>query len=683
MNRALGSVLLPAAFLLAISNPGTAQATADQLAFFETKIRPVLATRCYKCHSHRSKKLKAHLYLDSRAGMLSGGDTGPAIVPGKPDQSLLLTAIGFLDYDLQMPPKKKLPDSVANDFRTWVQMGAPWPEQSVTAAPTSTATVPTDWDKLRREHWSYRPITKPTIPTVKTQPWSGNPIDAFILARLHEAGLEANPPAPKHILIRRAYIDLTGLLPSPDRVTAFLEDKDADAFAKVVDELLASPRYGERWARHWLDVARYSDGEGGFLDRAALPHAWRYRDWVIKAFNEDLPYDQFVIQQLTSDLLGDPELRVAGGFLAVGPTYTADGGDPIAVAEAKAETLNDRVDTVTRSFLALTVACARCHDHKFDPIPTADYYSIGGVFQNTKLTKQSIADKPSTDLFNKEMAPIQKADALLKAFLDGESKAYQQRVLQTNLSEYMLAAVEISRIRLTDKKRDILAFAKKRKISHAILTRFLQWFTNKGRRKPFKEFQPYFDWVDANKKGYVIDEELRAITLAIQNTTNEILQSHEQDLATYQLAVKGNSKLPKPKPSEAYARLNKNLRNHCSPDFKKSSMVELEPAKQTRLAAFRDTLAQANKHKPKPLPEAHFLTESGSDDMAIAIRGDIRKRGEVVPRRFLHIIAGENAQHFTRGSGRQELAAAIVDENNPLTARVMINRIWQHHFGQA
>jgi cytochrome c553 len=687
VNIANCSSLLSAALALLVLtiSSGVAQepAAAGHLAFFETKIRPVLAKRCYQCHSHRAKKLKAHLYLDSRAGMLNGGDNGPAIVPGQPDKSPLITAIGFLDYDLQMPPKKKLPDQVVSDFRTWIQMGAPWPKQSLSPTTTAKSTGPTDWNKLRQKHWAYQPIANPETPTVNNQTWGGNPIDAFVLARLHDAGLQANPPAPKYLLIRRAYIDLIGLPPSPAQVTAFENDHNDNAFAKVIEELLASPRYGERWARHWLDVARYSDGEGGFLDRAALPHAWRYRDWVIKAFNEDLPYDQFIVQQLTGDLLGDPELRVAGGFLAVGPTYTDDGGDPTSVAEAKAETLNDRVDTVTRSFLALTVACARCHDHKFDPIPTADYYSIGGVFQNTRLVKQSIASKSATDLFNKAMAPIQEAESRLKSFISEESKVYQQGVLSQGLSQYMLAAVEISRLRLSDKKRDVRTFATEQKISHTILNRFLQWITNKGRRQRFKEFQPYFDWVDANSKAYVINEELRAITKAAQETANAIITSYELGLESYQIAVKDNPKLPKPKASEAYSRLNRDLRNHCSPDLKKSNMVELVAAKQTHLSALRTTFTKANQQRPAPLPEAHFLAESGSKDMSIAIRGDIRKRGQVVPRRFLHIVAGEDAKHFTKGSGREGLAEAIADKSNPLTARVMINRIWQHHFGQA
>jgi len=656
--------------LLVCSNSVAAQSDTkpDQIAFFETKIRPVLAKTCYRCHSHRAKNLKAGLHLDSRAAMLEGGDNGSVIVPGDSSKSRLIAAIGYLDNDLQMPPKKKLPAAVVVDFEKWIKMGAPWPKETATLAKDAEPEASKDWGKLREAHWAYRLIANPEIPQVTRQDRVNNPIDAFVLARLEEAGLEPNPPAPKRILIRRAYIDLIGVPPTPAEVEAFVEDESPEAYGKIVDTLLASPHYGERWARHWLDVARYSDGVGGFLDRAALPHAWRYRDWVIEALNKDLPYDQFVTQQLAGDLMGDPSLRVAGGFLAVGPTYTADGGDPKAVAEAKSETLNDRVDTVTRSFLALTVACARCHDHKFDPIPTADYYSLSGIFQNTRLTNQTIASKKAVDAFNKGMAPLRAAEAGLKTFIKEETKAYQDQVLLQDLPEYMLAAVSLSHLRIANKRQDIRAFATEHKLSHHILGRFLQWFTNKGSRKRWKEFQSYFDWIDAHSNDYFLDEELCATVAAIQKDVNVIIKASGKSTG---------------KAKQAFNRMNRDLRNHCAPNFNQSNMVELGSAKQAQMKAMRDAVADAKKTKPKPLPEAHFLADTGSRDMAISIRGNIRKPGKVVPRRFLHIVAGEEAPHFKKGSGRMQLAAAIVHKDNPLTARVMINRIWQHHFGRA
>lgn len=657
--------------------------TPDQISFFESKIRPVLSNICYKCHSHRADKVISHLYMDSRAGFLKGGDNGPAMIVGDPNKSLLIKAIGYLDNDLQMPKKKKLSGKVIADFTQWIKMGAPWPKEAAPLAKPVKPKVPIDWDKLRNEHWAFRPIANPTVPKVKDGKRVRNPIDAFVLSRLEQAGLKPNAPAPKDVLIRRAYIDLIGRPPTPAQVAAFVKDESPDAFAEVVDELLASPHYGERWARHWLDVARYSDGEGGFLDKARLPLAWRYRDWVIEAFNRDLPYDQFVTQQLAGDLLGDPKLRVAGGFLAVGPTYSSDGGDPKAKAEAKAETLDDRVDTVTRAFLALTVSCARCHDHKFDPIPTADYYSLAGIFKNTKLTQQSIATKAEIERYNKKIAPLRQAEAALKKFIGDQTKAYQEQVVTQGLAKYMLAAVSFSRARLKDKRSNVQTFAKEQQLSSEILGRFLPWITKKTTRGKFKEFKAYFDWVEAHNKTYVIDEDLRALTAGIQNNINAIFENRAKALKQYQQAIKSKKNVPKPKDPEPYVRLNKELRRHCTANLGKSKMVELGSDTQKKLATLRKAASEAKKGTPPPLPEAHFLAEAGSSDMAIAIRGNILKPGKVVPRRFLHIIAGEKAAPFKKGSGRTELAAAIVDRKNPLTARVMINRIWQHHFGRA
>jgi len=371
------------AVLMALPGLQAEEPTAEQLTFFEQKIRPVLAEHCYKCHSSQSKKLKAELYLDNREGLLKGGETGPVVVPGKPEASLLIRAVVYLDNELEMPPNKKLPDRAIADLQEWIRMGAPWPEENSPSA-KKTEVGAQDWNKLRLENWAFRPIKKPVPPGPGNKALVNNPIDNFVLEKIETAGLEPLGKAEKRVLLRRIHLDLTGLPPTPAQVDEFLADKRPDALKHMIDSLLDSPHYGERWARHWLDTARYSDGLGGFGDNGPLPGAWRYRDYLIRAFNQDLPYDQFVKQQVAGDLIDEPLAVYGTGFFAIGPNYKPDGGDPEAKAQAEAETLADRIDTFSRAFLGLTVQCARCHDHKFDPIPTEDYYSMAGIFKSTQ-----------------------------------------------------------------------------------------------------------------------------------------------------------------------------------------------------------------------------------------------------------------------------------------------------------
>ncbi|MBA4146872.1 MAG: DUF1553 domain-containing protein [Verrucomicrobia bacterium] len=350
-----------------------AEPTPAELAFFENKIRPVLVNRCYKCHSTDSEKLKGNLSVQFREAILKGGNNGPAIVPGKPEESLLIAAIRHDDPDLKMPPKgEKLSDSEINDFVTWIRMGAPDPRKSDTLAETT-------WGKTTRDHWAFQPIQYPAVPKVKSKEWSANPVDVFIYAKLEENGMKPSGPAEKRTLIRRATFDLIGLPPTQKEVNAFLTDDSPNAFAKVVDRLLASPQYGERWGRYWLDVARYSDTRGD-IQRNRMdenyPHAWTYRDYVIRSFNEDKPMNRFIVEQIAADKipLGTNRWTLAAlGFLTLGDRFNNNRHDII----------NDRIDLVTKGLMGLTVSCARCHDHKFDPVSQKDYYALYGVFANT------------------------------------------------------------------------------------------------------------------------------------------------------------------------------------------------------------------------------------------------------------------------------------------------------------
>ena len=416
-----------------------AKPTPDQVNFFESKVRPLLAENCFRCHGGDSKKKpKADLTLTTLQGMLQGGESGPALVPGNLDKSRIIEAIRYRNENMAMPPKKPLKPAQVKVIEDWVSMGSPWPgfEGEIVLQATEED-EPYDWDKFRKGHWSFQPVAKEDPPQVKQADWPRDDLDRFVLARLEAAGLKPNPPAKKRVLIRRATLDLTGLPPTPAEVSAFLEDASEDAFAKVVDRLLDSERYGERWARHWLDVARYSDGLGGFGDGQDLPNAWRYRDWVVKALNDDLPYDQFVRNQIAGDLVEPEQDALGTGFFAVGPTYKGDGGDPEATNVAKAETLSDRVDTLSRAFLGLTAACARCHDHPFDPITIKDYYAIAGIFNNTRNVDKPVASKEEVDAYNAAQAEIRKKQDEIK-FWSEDLRENGSRSLMRQSDQYLV-----------------------------------------------------------------------------------------------------------------------------------------------------------------------------------------------------------------------------------------------------
>lgn len=502
------------------------QFSAKQLEFFESKVRPLLVQHCYDCHSTDAKKLKAALYVDSREGILKGGDSGPAVTAGKPNESLLIDAVKYKSFE--MPPDGKLQSEQIAALERWVKMGAPWPAVTTTQAVTPPEQM-IDWDTARQSHWAWQPVERPEIPQIADKD-NLQPIDALAAVERSAAGLTPSLRAPSAVLARRMYLDLVGIPPTPTQVEEFVAASKRNpqhATVELVEQLLASPLYGQRWGRHWLDVARYSDGFGGFLDNAALPDAWRYRDWVVEAFNADMPYDEFIRLQLTGDMTGRREDAIATGFLALGPTYRSDGGDPDSVAQARGETLDDRVDTVTRGLLGITGSCARCHDHKFDPIPQKDYYSLAGIFNNTDVQILPLAPDDDVRLYNDHIA-----------------------------------------------------------------------------------------------KEQALEKQIR--------------------------------------------------------ELKKNSGKESEASDVPQK---ENLLSELKSKRPQKYDTCHALRDARSDDMKIALRGNLRKQGEVAPRRFLRIIAGADPPLFRDGSGRRELADAILDPANPLTARVFVNRIWSHHFG--
>ncbi len=539
------SVLL---WMLGVSSAGA----NDGLEFFEKKVRPVLVEHCFKCHG--SQKQWGSLRLDSREGLLRGGDSGAAIVPGKPQESLLVRAIRHEDPDLKMPKDSKLPERQIADLVRWIEMGAPFPASSTTAS-----------KKTRDpQHWSFQPPVSPAVPGIKHEDWAKSELDRFIGAKLDEAGITPAPRADKRTLLRRVTFDLTGLPPTPGEIADFIKDDSAEAFAKVVDRLLASPRYGERWGRHWLDVARYADSNG-FDENVAYGNAWRYRDYVVSAFNNDKPFDRFVIEQLAGDLLPfdneaqQHEQLIATGFLSLGPKVLAETDE----AKMRMDLIDEQLDTTGRAFLGLTFGCARCHDHKFDPIDAADYYGLAGIFKSTKSMRK-----------------------------------------YTKLAEWHEALLPSD-------------------AANAIKTRFE---------------------TDVTAKKTAI---ANLVAVADKLVQEKLAQDKQTDA----------------KPPEKLETLY--------PDATKAELKKL-----------RDELAAFEKAGPD-LPSAMSVTEDKVTDVAIHLRGNPLKLGDIIARRTPPVMRGPQPPAFTdKDSGRRQFAEWLVDPQHPLTARVFVNRVWRWHFGQ-
>ena len=416
-NRDYCLAFLALTFVLSSFASAAEVLTPEQLAFFESKVRPILAENCYGCHSADAQgkgKLKAGLFADSREGLTSGGETGPALVPGKPMESLLVKVLNHEIKGAEMPPKGKLPTGVIADLTKWIEMGAPDPRLA-TATPVSHKKAIDV--AAGKQWWAFQPMKRPAVPMVKSADWGRTPIDAFILAKQEAAGMTANAPATKEILLRRATFALTGLAPTPEERDAFLKDVSADGYAKVIDGLLESDRYGERWGRHWLDVVRYAES-GGYEFDGFRPGAYHYRDWVIKALNDDMPYDEFIRMQLAGDKLmpGEYAGASATGFLVAGP-YPGQITTK-TVEKIRYDQLDDMVSTIGSGFLGLTMACVRCHDHKFDPLPQKDYYGIAAALATTvhspdKIDLSYAETQKKLAAHNTAGAPFEEA---LKAF---------------------------------------------------------------------------------------------------------------------------------------------------------------------------------------------------------------------------------------------------------------------------
>ncbi|MEP7272264.1 MAG: PSD1 and planctomycete cytochrome C domain-containing protein [Acidobacteriota bacterium] len=575
----------------------------EGLEFFEKKIRPVLTENCLGCHGAKAAKLRGNLMLDSREGMLRGGSSGsPAVTPGDPEKSLLLKAIRYTDAKLQMPPGAQLSREQILDFEAWIKMGAPDPriEEPVATAPS--------YDFTRaKQFWSFQAVKNPAPPSVRDKTWTRNPIDQFILRKLEEKNIHPVADVDRRTLIRRATFDLTGLPPTPEEIDAFLADRSSNAFGKVIDRLLASPQYGEHWGRHWLDVVRYADTAGDNSD-FPVPAAFRYRNYVIKSFNQDKPYDKFVSEQIAGDLLPSAsqedrnEKIIATGYLAMSRRFGSRNKEFNL-------TIDDTIDNVGKAFLGLSVSCARCHDHKFDPIPTRDYYALYGIFNSSRYAFPGAEIYPHpADMV--ALAPEKAAEAFYK--------------WQKSISD------------VDDRKEQLVVEA-----------------GTAARNKAQKEKEAKEAAVGAPANNQSALEQDKAAT---GKTPNAIpLAADELQPADFDRDARNG----------VVARQSKRM-----PDE-----VEAEAKNLKALTA------QLNESAPR-VQKAYAVVDGRPSNVRVHRRGDPKTLGEEAPRGFLTVLGGQRLPDGSKGSGRDYLAGWIVDRANPLTARVMVNRIWGDHFGR-
>lgn len=676
--------------------------------FFETRVRPIFANICSNCHGDAAT---SGLHIDSRESLLKGGSRGPALAPYDPDKSLMIQAVRQTG-ELKMPKGGKLTPEEVQSLTEWVKMGAPWPASKKILA--ATAGAPYKISPEQRAFWSFLPIKTPVIPAVKNTAWAKTAIDRFVLAKLESQGIPPAPPADRHSLIRRATFDLTGLPPTPEEVEAFEKDKSSRAFEKVVDRLLASPRYGERWGRHWLDVARYAEDDVRGLDpkgRGYMPFrgAYVYRDWVIKAFNQDLPYDQFVRLQLAGDLLDgqkdaqkSADVLPATAFLGGGP-WLWDQAEPV---QGRADERNERIDAVSRGLLGLTVACARCHNHKYDPISQYDYYALAGVFASSTYKEYPLLSATKVAAWREKEQKLLDLSEKLEDFIHTESEQLSS-ILAAQTSQYMLAAW-----RVTGKpKATVAEAAEQSHLDPEMLDRWVKFLA-----QPPK-FYPYLkDWQAMISAGGKEEDEAKALADAFQKLVLqvEIAQKsikEQNDIIKAKADVKKRSRrdaLPnefetddqfcpgcnlelKTLPTEqATLWVDLFLRSLDSDDEKPKPglFVFRDWALRRRLSAdWRDYVASL-EHQIDELKKAldpHYPFVHGIADkpkpvnVALNLRGNPHALGDEVPRRFLAVLSPADAQPFTKGSGRLELADDIV--SSPLAARVFVNRVWKWHFG--
>ncbi|MDQ1469207.1 MAG: hypothetical protein QOJ99_687 [Bryobacterales bacterium] len=677
----------PALLLFSVTSfPGLAQ-TPAQIELFEKNARPLFAEKCQGCHNAKLKS--GGLDFSSPDAVKEAAAAGVFGKAGEPDKSVLLEALSY-ESRVKMPPQGKLSPEAIASVREWVAAGAPTPATTPSAGdalsgtgvrPVALRGVITDADK---GFWSFKPISQAAPPATKEKDWATSPIDQFILANLEKNGLKPAPPADRTTLLRRATFDLTGLPPTEKELQEFLADKSPKAFEKVVDRLLASPRYGERWGRHWLDVMRYADSTGSDEDHR-YPHAWRYRDYVVQAFNDDMPYNQFVREQLAGDILAaDPNSGVgyrgivATGFLALGKKALAQKDLPLK----RYDVVDDQIDVTAKAFMGLTVTCARCHDHKFDPIATKDYYQMAAIFASTlSYEKGETGDPIQTPLaapgeFEKfkgawtAYQDVQKKQMKILDF-DREAKKYRDEG-ERQVADAMQAAW-----RVYSKGEPVAAVAAETKIDEKSLARWAEYL--KDTKRP--ELAKWHAATDANRKE---------IASQYQEDFRRSAYQYDQDMSWWKQAeanFPAAGKVPGTRPQMSMEKdpffvavLQKGGPLHRSQE---EQIASLAPEKAKEITALMAQAADLEKMLPtKDVPMACAVKEGETMDQKVFVRGDYHNLGDPVERTVPSILRlNAPAPPVNTKSGRLELADWIVDPRNPLPSRVMANRIWQGHFG--
>jgi hypothetical protein len=690
---------------------GQAQPGGEGIEFFEKRIRPLLAERCYECHSAENK-VKGGLHLDTDGGWLIGGDSGPAVTAGKPDKSLLIKAVRYTDRDLKMPPKKRLPPEEVALLEDWVKRGAPAPAAKVASTPPKQVGLSLEEG---RRFWAFIPPKKVAPPAVRDAGWPHNDIDRFILARIEERGpaFGTASPADRATLIRRAYFDLIGLPPTPEQIDAFAGDAREDAFERVIDELLASPHYGERWGRHWLDVARFAESSGG--GRTLLfKDAWRYRDYVIDAFNRDVRFDRFIREQIAGDLLphATPEQRrrqiIATAFLALGPTNYEE-QDKGAL---RMDIVDEQLDTMGKAFLGMTIGCARCHDHKFDPIPTRDYYALAGILRSTRtlfnytdnVARWVDAPLPMDGEAERELRAHEgRLEELNRRLAAAKAEAAKVAASVASVIEQPGKPIPVAALRgivMDDTEAKVVGEWKHSTYSRSYIGDGYLHDLDAGKGEKTLTFVPKIP----QSGVYEVRLAYPAYPSRATNVTVTVFHAEgENDVIVDQTApppINGRfvslGRYRFEKDGAGYVLIsNQGTQGYVNVDAVQllseedistpdpavaaadPQAAQAQRAANRRVRELESELKQLTAEGPKrPLAMA-VRDEDEIGDTEIRIRGNVRNLGAKVPRGFLQVAVAEPAPEFSPGeSGRLQLADWIASPANPLTARVMANRVW-------
>ncbi|QDU79516.1 Planctomycete cytochrome C [Polystyrenella longa] len=658
--------------------------SAKQIEFFETSIRPILQNRCVECHG--PKKTHGALRLDGHAAILEGGDSGPALVPFKPEESLLIDAVRRESYE--MPPDEELPSAEVELLTEWIKQGAYWPATDNDASHTGP-----DF----KSHWSFQPITDPAVPEVQNSDWPQNDIDRFILSSLEEHELEPSTPADLSTVLRRLKWDLVGLPLEFAEVERFRQmEENGDSRKSIInqyrDELLASPHYGERWGRHWLDLARYADTKGYvFFERPTFHNAFTYRDYVIQSFNEDKPYWQFVKEQLAADQLEDApyDAQAALGFITVGPHFKNEVHDIMA----------DRIDVVTRGFLGLTVGCARCHDHKYDPIPIEDYYSFYGIFRNS-VEPLHLPFRAGEHIPENLQA---QADEIKQAAITLEEHYLTQyrKVLETGrerLREYMQVA-QSQRSGPDTTNFDVIVDGDD--LSPQLLLIWKQYLEDTEQQQdpvfvPWHRLARLTTEEFPEQASHVLNE-LVEQQKTEPGSTNQLLLDRlqaspltgfEAVIDVYMQVLNEVGGKPAEQLTAEEQAVNQIIAGADSPlrtPYHGFKLLRLFPDRKSQAKVNELNNAMDAVRAKAPTELAQMLVVNDAEQIIeprVLKRGNAAMPGDIVTRQYLRFFGDVSNAPFNSGSGRRELAEAIVATNNPLTARVIVNRVWQHHFGE-